>query len=231
MKIFVATEQTQGDLADDFCHAREGEIVTISDEHESDRECGACPCCRSVVGIETGNRTTTFKVAESELTVGEYISHVVEFLLHNDLSRTVDDAPAKASHICNYLLDMAARFPIGAVLHRRGEKWFQRMVEILDFEKYAMGIPPGEWLATYDGFLWGRKSPGLHLFFTGKDGQKRRTFLFWQEGRYGPESLHLDFRRIPFGTEVLMTAGLTRNNKTKMISCLPSCVGGPPDHA
>jgi hypothetical protein len=63
--ILVATSAGQGRRPSDFCQAIEGELVTYPlscDRHGhsiDDRNCG---CRRSVIGLESGQSTTTFQV-------------------------------------------------------------------------------------------------------------------------------------------------------------------------
>ena len=70
MKILVATKETQGFRDSDFSWAREGELVRFDSECDRDKNRidGGCGCRRSMVGLETGRATTTFKVVEMDIT-------------------------------------------------------------------------------------------------------------------------------------------------------------------
>jgi hypothetical protein len=78
IKIFVSTKKTQGRRKNDFCHLPEGEplrIMSICDEcYDINPSKNLCVCSRSLMGLYSCERTTTFKVAQSNMTAEEYIN-------------------------------------------------------------------------------------------------------------------------------------------------------------
>jgi hypothetical protein len=127
MKILVATGLTQGRRADDFNFAREGEIVGRDDAHTSDEELpeAACGCQRSLVGVETGRSTTTFQVIESGYTREEF-EGIIREARSELLDAGVSDDNIRAE--AELLLEIAARFPAGVVVERRGDDYQARDV-------------------------------------------------------------------------------------------------------
>jgi hypothetical protein len=119
MKVLVATGQTQGRRASDFNYAREGEIVGMDDEHTPDEEKpdGGCGCQRSLVGVESGKSTTTFRVIDAGYTREEYADLIRDARAdYAELGIGDDNFRAEA----DLLLEIAARFDVGAVVERRG---------------------------------------------------------------------------------------------------------------
>lgn len=124
MNVFVATGLTQGRRANDFNFAREGEIVGLDDEHTSDEEGpdAPCGCQRSLVGVESGKSTTTFQVIEVGYSKEEFVETIIEARAgYAGLGVGDDNFRAEAE----YLLAVAARFPVGSVVERRGGDCFQ----------------------------------------------------------------------------------------------------------
>jgi hypothetical protein len=124
MKILVATGQTQGRRATDFNFAREGEIVGMDDAHMPDEEGPdeVCGCQRSLVGIESGKSTTTFRVVDAGYTREEFEESIREARAeYAELGVGDDNFSAEAA----LLLDIAGRFETGSVVERRGGEQFQ----------------------------------------------------------------------------------------------------------
>lgn len=125
MKILVATGLTQGARADDFNFAVEGEIVGRDDAHTSDEERpeAECGCQRSLVGVESGSSTTTFQVIEAGYTAEEFEGVIREARREHIESGTSDENIRAEIAL---LLEIASRFPAGAVVERRGDVFEQR---------------------------------------------------------------------------------------------------------
>ena len=122
MKIIVATSETQGQRPGDFNFVPEGEIVIVSD---CDCLHADCECSRSMVGVLCGKGTTTMKVIESDLTRDGYLRLVREANKGYEglgIDQSVFDEQADA------LLELAMRFPAGAVIERDGEDFKQRQI-------------------------------------------------------------------------------------------------------
>ena len=62
MKVLVATRQTQGAIAGDFCHTVEGELVTPHIVECADPE--RCGCGRAFSGLASDRATTTAMVVD-----------------------------------------------------------------------------------------------------------------------------------------------------------------------
>lgn len=115
MKIIVATSETQGQRPGDFSFVPDGEVVIVSDcdcLHEG------CECSRSMVGVLCGKGTTTMMVIESDLTRDDYLRLVRaanEGFADLGVDGSFFDEQADA------LLQLAAEFPVGAIIERNGE--------------------------------------------------------------------------------------------------------------
>jgi hypothetical protein len=125
MKILVATGLTQGSRATDFNFAVEGEIVGRDDEHTSDEERpeAECGCQRSLVGVESQCSTTTFQVIESGYTPEEF-EGIIREARREGVAAGADADNIRAE--IALLLEVASRFPAGAVVERRGDVFEQR---------------------------------------------------------------------------------------------------------
>jgi hypothetical protein len=125
MKAFVATRDKQGKRKNDFCHCREGELVTFTMECDGETVDGKCGCKRSMCGIETGKATTTFKVKEMK----KGVVSLEDMLLLNCEVMGIPKSPE--------LIDMCKKdavelerlsnlFEAGTVLERRGRTMRER---------------------------------------------------------------------------------------------------------
>jgi hypothetical protein len=127
MKVFTATSETQGLRDNDFSWTVEGELVFFAPI-----ECGRgyvdddCGCRRSLAGMVSERATTTVKVLEREdldpesyfVLVADALErqgYVTEELMTNpNVSDWVHD-------LTDELIWLAAGWPVGTVLERRGE--------------------------------------------------------------------------------------------------------------
>jgi len=120
MKIIVATKETQGQRADDFNFADEGEIVIVAD---CDHLHQGCDCERSMVGVRSGKGTTTMMVVEADMTRQQFIEQIRAG--NQDYAEIgVSDAIFAAE--ADEMLKLAAQFPVGAVIDRDGDELHQR---------------------------------------------------------------------------------------------------------
>ncbi|HKQ08136.1 MAG TPA: hypothetical protein VJ464_23625 [Blastocatellia bacterium] len=122
MKIIVATNETQGQRSGDFNFVPDGEVVMVSD---CDCLHAGCDCVRSMVGIKSGKGTTTMKVVESAITLGEY-RRLIGKANQGYGELGVDDEIFNEQ--ADALLDLAMQFPAGAVIERDGENFQQRQI-------------------------------------------------------------------------------------------------------
>ena len=117
MRVLVATHQMQGQRDNDFNFCNEGELVAFDgfecDGGTVDDNCG---CRRGLGGLRTWMATSTFKVAESELTQSEYTNHVVDMKNKQGWNGGYERWAPQV----DLLLSIAKQFPVGTVLERRG---------------------------------------------------------------------------------------------------------------
>jgi hypothetical protein len=124
MKLIVATKETQGQCKDDFCFADEGEIVVVSD---CDNLHGSCGCDRSMVGVRSTGGTTTMLVVEADITREQYIE---QLRTANGDYAGCDLSDAFFAAQADVLLELAAEFPVGTVIERKGDDFEQRDIII-----------------------------------------------------------------------------------------------------
>lgn len=122
MKVLVATRETQGQRANDFCWAEEGELVTFS-VLECDREGvdGSCGCKRSLSGVRSGKGTTTLLVVDQAVTYQEVHAAITESVRAGGWVTVCAEETIHEyiSSVLRVLLATAARHPVGTVLERR----------------------------------------------------------------------------------------------------------------
>jgi hypothetical protein len=123
MKVLVATAATQGTRPSDVCAATAGELVRPpAVEHPGEpADDGACGCRRCLVGVDSGQPTTTVQVADRpDLTLDELRRAVLASLHRAGAARPGDcDSETWAAAVAAELVDWAARFEVGTVLERR----------------------------------------------------------------------------------------------------------------
>jgi hypothetical protein len=132
MKVVTATSQTQGWRDNDFCWTVEGELLFFAP-----LECGRgsiddnCDCRRSMAGLVSHRATTTMKVIERpNLNPATYFTLIAnglqsqgyvteELMASPDVNEWVHD-------LTDELIYLAAGYPVGTVLERRGDLIKQR---------------------------------------------------------------------------------------------------------
>lgn len=129
MKVLVATGETQGQRGNDFNWCRENEPVKFGSECDGEAVDGSCGCRRSMAGVETNKSTTTMKVVWMDLTRDE----LAELLLDNYKragwykAMGPEGAEERSKKEADELLRMAASFPVGCVVEKRGDTLQIRM--------------------------------------------------------------------------------------------------------
>lgn len=123
MKVFVATSEGQGLRASDFFHSKEGDLVFVTAECARDinNVDGGCGCRRCMDDTE-GKPTTTFTVADSEMTKENYVEKYLEYLIKSGRfeKEEVEDGREYLQADAEALLQAATTFPVGEILERRG---------------------------------------------------------------------------------------------------------------
>jgi hypothetical protein len=124
MKVLVATTATQGTRPSDGCAAADGELVrppTVEHPGEpvDDHTCG---CRRQLVGLDSGQPTTTVQVVQRpDLTPDQLRKAVLASLDRAGAARPGEcDSETWAAAVADELLEWAAPFQVGTVLERRG---------------------------------------------------------------------------------------------------------------
>ena len=128
MKVLVATKAGQGQRANDFHFARDGELVMLGASHDGEAADAECGCRRSFVGTKTSKSTTTARVVESELEHAAYVELIVRSSVEDDGGLDGEGEARKARREAARLLEVAARFQLDAVVERRGDRFYQREV-------------------------------------------------------------------------------------------------------
>lgn len=117
MKVLVATARTQGERRNDYHSCIEGELVRIGEVCRRDRADpdGGCGCGRGFGGLSSHRATTTAQVAEVPLSREDY----VEAIRSSMAMQGWGDCPDCAERDADELIEIAAGWPVGAVVERR----------------------------------------------------------------------------------------------------------------
>ena len=121
MKIITATSATQGQRSNDYNWCIEGEIVlppVVICRRDRDDPDGGCGCGRGWSGANSHRATTTAVVRERELTLTEYTEAIRSSLEYGGWWPDVVDGVGLNAMVA-YLSDLAASYPVGAVLEKR----------------------------------------------------------------------------------------------------------------
>lgn len=122
MKLIVATTKTQATRKSDFCYVPEGEPLTFGTVCHSGRGAidSGCGCQRSLVGIHCRKGTTTFEVVERpDLTEADFVQLLTTSIV-NAWKVEPAAAAAHAASEAKELIRLAAVFPVGSVIEKRG---------------------------------------------------------------------------------------------------------------
>jgi hypothetical protein len=128
MKVLVATNETQGHMADDYSWTVERELVTVgSMECCRPDECG---CGRGFAGMASARATTTAMVVEhAHIGEDELRTAVYDWLERGGWFELLDDRSETGDLVDDYVVDIVrtcAAFPAGTVVGRRGSAVFDR---------------------------------------------------------------------------------------------------------
>lgn len=117
-KVFVATLQTQGRRKNDFCFAKEGELLRFTTECDGERVDGPCGCRRALSGMESQKATTTFTVQETSLSKERFAETLAASYAAAGFGAIL--TPEFVREEAAELLRLASSFPIGCVIEKRG---------------------------------------------------------------------------------------------------------------
>jgi hypothetical protein len=121
LKVLVATAETQGRRANDYCWTEEGELASWPlTECSSEPVDGACGCRRGLGGLQSHRATTTVKVAEIESTIDEFVGQQRESYLRAGYPEVLVNSIVRRYSF--ELLLEAERHEVGTILERRGSE-------------------------------------------------------------------------------------------------------------
>jgi hypothetical protein len=133
LKVFVSTQETQGQRENDFNFVPEGELVmfgmlTCSNEHADD----GCGCARSMCGTLTHLATTTMKVVEytGETSLADTIlTSLKESGWIGSMYEQAGLISVNPYAIAKRILKAAAPFHVGAIVEYRDGQFAERMLQ------------------------------------------------------------------------------------------------------
>jgi hypothetical protein len=130
LKVLVATTRTQGDRPNDFAYTTDGELVDLASTCDADqgRPDGGCGCARAFTGLDSRKGTTTAEIVVRDLTLVQYHN-----LFHRSLiTAGFGDSPDlrhDAYQAADEMTRIAAAWPVGTVVERRGDRIAVRTAE------------------------------------------------------------------------------------------------------
>lgn len=124
MKLFVSTEKTQGQRETDFCCVPAGEILKfgVVCDGDMDNPDGDCGCSRSMTGTICHSATSTFEVADLDMTMDQ----LAQILLDSAIKAGFTGDRKRAKVNAKFLASEAARFSVGDIIERRGVDVLQK---------------------------------------------------------------------------------------------------------
>ena len=127
MKLLTITNETQGQRANDFCHATIGEIANFGSRCDRATVDDKCGCARAVVGIDSKKASTTAKITDVDITESELVMKIANGY-KNDWMMPENDALKMATSDVKQLVSLGASFEIGTIFEFRGNKIQSRTV-------------------------------------------------------------------------------------------------------
>jgi hypothetical protein len=134
MKVLVATKKCQGMRLNDFSYTTDGELVRYGFDCDGETIDGSCGCLRSLIGFDSLKGTTTFRIAEQDLSMQKITGLIRQSLIKSGyISKTLtkDDKDILSITVKETLnlWKLFDPYPIGAVLERRGDSFSSRIPE------------------------------------------------------------------------------------------------------
>lgn len=132
MKVLVSTSRTQGQRKNDFCGVPDGELVTFGSECDGEAVDGSCGCRRAMTGMDSLKSTTTFLVEErpglsvEALADLVYASHEAGGWHFGGPEREAENREWALADARD-LAGLAAAFPAGMIVEKRGTKFQERI--------------------------------------------------------------------------------------------------------
>ncbi|GAB3162135.1 hypothetical protein [Amycolatopsis sp. cg9] len=128
LAVLVATARTQKQRGNDFLACSPDELVDITSSCDRDRgrPDGGCGCCRSFTGLDSRKATTTAEVVERQMTFADYVAAHQASLIRAGLPDT-DEVRGWAEEAARDMARIAAAFPVGTVVERRGDQILERV--------------------------------------------------------------------------------------------------------
>jgi hypothetical protein len=121
LKYFVSTHRTQGERDNDSNTLPDTEIVDLASLSHEDPDNPYCGCARSFVGITSRQTTTTAEIIESDMTPAEFVDRFHAGLVAMGFTDTAQ-LRTDATNDAVGLLLLAAQWPVGTVVERRGDE-------------------------------------------------------------------------------------------------------------
>jgi hypothetical protein len=125
MHVMVVTRRTQGQRDTDYMWAVPGELAFLPIvECEWDTQAGFNHGARYFLGLESGGATTTAEVIAMDVTAQDITAYVVEKLA--TVGWTASARNREALRLVTEMLSIAACFPPGSIIEKRGRDIRQR---------------------------------------------------------------------------------------------------------
>lgn len=127
LTVLVATDRTQRGRDDDFIFCSPGELVDIASSCQRDSGCGCrCVRCRAFTGLDSRRDTATAEVVQRPISFGDYVAAHHASLLQAGLPDG-DTVRRWAGEAARDIARIAAVFPVGTVVERRGDDIQERL--------------------------------------------------------------------------------------------------------
>lgn len=125
MHVMVATHHTQGQRETDYMWAVPGELAFLPVvECDWGTAAGFRRGARYFLGLESGGATTTAQIVDMDVVCHDVVAYVEEKLA--TAGWTASARSREAVRVVTEMLSIAACFPAGAVLEKRGSDIRQR---------------------------------------------------------------------------------------------------------
>jgi len=121
MKVLVATKKTQGFRKNDFSWTDEGEYLGISMQCDGATADDACGCARAFSGLATHKATTTAIVEDRKGITENTFAGIYRLSMVRAGWVAPGEAAPWAHEQARRMLEIAARYPVGTIVEKRGD--------------------------------------------------------------------------------------------------------------